>query len=1226
MNDSQNGMNNMNNPNEIQNAAQNDYYNNDAYYNNSNYDNYNNYSDTTYEEKEKKNGIWWKILLVVLVLLIIIILLLKFCTGGVSNDEKYVKLKSEICTAAEEYLNNNPNLLDRTTPGTSVIIRFSKLADANLISAKIENPYYNGGLFKKGTEEKYYPMNSSVRLQVNNDGSLNCELVDNANDTTAPELRLNGDAVISLAVGTEFSDPGYTATDDYDGDITDKVVRSGNVDYSKAGEYTLTYTVSDSAGNTTSKTRKVIYEEFANIDITLGSILDGVTPMISLKGANPYCLVKGNQYVEPGATATDNVDGNITDRIAVTNKVTGNLMGAFRVVYKVSDSSGNEAIAYRAVIVTTECPEEKQPELVANNAPVITLIGKSAVTVAKGTEYIDLGATAYDKEDGDLTSKIVTDTSAVNTSKAGVYKVHYRVTDSQGELATAVRTVTVKEAVSGNPSVRFTGKKENIKIEVGKGNDSLLSAPAAVNENGVAVAVTRRIEDYVTKAGVSAIDWNRVGKYRVIYTATHGNGVITQEKSIIVTIYETNVVIGGPDTITITKRDSGCDLSEADLVKAGVTFTASGNNTPIVKISNGSGIACKVGSYEIVVSASTTEGDPVTKKIKVNVIEGSSTIDVTAPSKVVIIGNSLNPSNVYNTNELWAGGDKTGVTISFRATPAKNTEIAHFEWSTNCSDSNGEISRMSATDGMKTFTEEGKNSICIRAVTTAGVKGPWSNPVKVYIDRTGPVVVFTHTWADKENDWHNKALTLTYKATDSGSDLDHFEYTYDDVKAKKAEEITTHNEATGSLTVQENTEPSRPKLFVYVRAVDKAGNRGEWTINPAYANIDTVKPNAPTLTVEGNNTKIVKLNATFKDGESVRPSGFGKLIYTINGGTELEELTQLITMPSNTTQANVTSNVKVWAVDKAGNRSDGFAEETVTVAPMKKPATGVDITNNGDKVTNGGACKAGNIYVGDSFTLVAKPTPADADEKDVIWSSSNGSVATVDADGKVTIKSSGNATITAKIGNASTTCTISSTTQVEPGYTPSTGDSGCYGKSTPVGKGWCRCDYNKHDWVCENDGNGSSGNKPSGGGSGGNNTKPSKTTTTKCKYSTSGACENDNRPKCDNVYGTSMPVCTRGSNGCYSFDYCKEVDIVCKVSNCAKCSSNNYCSSCNDGFELKSGKCVKKQQKNQRCTASYSNDRSTTTKSFTGPNASNDCDSFCSGRTSCSCSCKTLNY
>ena len=45
----------------------------------------------------------------------------------------------------------------------------------------------------------------------------------------------------------------------------------------------------------------------------------------------------------------------------------------------------------------------------------------------------------------------------------------------------------------------------------------------------------------------------------------------------------------------------------------------------------------------------------MTKTIKVNVIEGNTgpVIDVTAPGKVVITGNSLNPSNVYNTNELY---------------------------------------------------------------------------------------------------------------------------------------------------------------------------------------------------------------------------------------------------------------------------------------------------------------------------------------------------------------------------------------------------------------------------------------------------------------------------------------------------------------------------------------------------------------------------------------------
>ena len=57
-------------------------------------------------------------------------------------------------------------------------------------------------------------MDNSVRLSVLNEGTLNCEIVDNANDITAPELRLNGDLEIILAVGTEYEDPGYTATDD----------------------------------------------------------------------------------------------------------------------------------------------------------------------------------------------------------------------------------------------------------------------------------------------------------------------------------------------------------------------------------------------------------------------------------------------------------------------------------------------------------------------------------------------------------------------------------------------------------------------------------------------------------------------------------------------------------------------------------------------------------------------------------------------------------------------------------------------------------------------------------------------------------------------------------------------------------------------------------------------------------------------------------------------------
>ena len=630
-----------NNMNDMQNIEQNDYYNNDSYYTNNNYDD--NYSDTTYEEKEKKNGIWWKILLVILIILIIIFLLLKFCGSGgkKSKDVLYTELTTRICTAAETYVMNNPSVLDRTEPGKSAVIKFKTLADANLIEAQIANPYYDGGLFSSGKQPKYYSMDNSVRLSVLNDGTLNCEMVDNANDVTAPELRLNGDVEITLALGTDFEDPGYSATDDYDGDITDKVVRSGNVDSKKAGTYELTYTVQDSAGNVTTKKRKVIYEEYADIEITLGSILDGVTPQISLKGSNPYCMVKGTQYVEPGAVATDNVDGNITDRIAVTNKVTGNLMGSFRVVYKVEDSSGNEAIAYRAVIVTTSCPTENESNKAVNTAPTITLVGKTSVTVNIGTNYIDLGATAYDKEDGDITSRIVTDTTVVNTNAAGIYKVIYRVTDSGGLTSTATRTVTVKQAVSSNPVVRFTEDKKNVEVLVGKGSDSLIKAPKAVNENGVAVSVSTRIEDYATKEAVGSIDWNKAGKYRVIYTAVHGNGTLKQTKTIVVTILEDKVTIGGKNAINVILRSDNCDINEADLVKGGVTFTAPSNKTPIVTLTGNEGKACKIGTYEVVAEASVDNGETVKKSITVYVVNGTpEPAPVGAPGKTIITSNS----------------------------------------------------------------------------------------------------------------------------------------------------------------------------------------------------------------------------------------------------------------------------------------------------------------------------------------------------------------------------------------------------------------------------------------------------------------------------------------------------------------------------------------------------------------------------------------------------------
>lgn len=76
-------------------------------------------------------------------------------------------------------------------------------------------------------------------------------------DSIAPELTLKGEAEMSVPYGTQFEDPGCTAIDNVDGVLTDKVQAQGDVNVYAFGSYTVTYTVTDSYGNTATITRKV---------------------------------------------------------------------------------------------------------------------------------------------------------------------------------------------------------------------------------------------------------------------------------------------------------------------------------------------------------------------------------------------------------------------------------------------------------------------------------------------------------------------------------------------------------------------------------------------------------------------------------------------------------------------------------------------------------------------------------------------------------------------------------------------------------------------------------------------------------------------------------------------------------------------------------------------------------------------------------------------------------
>ena len=251
---------------------------------------------------------------------------------------------------------------------------------------------------------------------------------DEDTDTSLPPvISLVGSSTINLEVGDTFTDPGATASDNIDGDLTSSITSSGTVDTATEGTYTIYYNVSDADGNIASVSRTVI----VSLDLP---------PTITLTGSATISILVGDTYIENGCVATDALDGDLTSSIITSGTVDTSTVGTYTLVYSVSDSASNIVSTTRTVIVNS--PLDTTP-------PVITLIGSSTINLTIGDTYTDAGATATDDVDGDLTSSITT-SGTVDTSTAGTYTISYNVSDAAGNAATVVQRTVIVSAASIN--------------------------------------------------------------------------------------------------------------------------------------------------------------------------------------------------------------------------------------------------------------------------------------------------------------------------------------------------------------------------------------------------------------------------------------------------------------------------------------------------------------------------------------------------------------------------------------------------------------------------------------------------------------------------------------------------------------------------------------------------------------------------------------------------------
>lgn len=154
-------------------------------------------------------------------------------------------------------------------------------------------------------------------------------------DREAPELTLTGQAEVTVSRYDLFQDPGAAARDRCDGDLTASIQVT---DKASGDVHTLTYTVTDKAGNAATATRRV-------------TVRDIVAPVITLSGQRELFVPLGGAYQEPGYTAQDDADGDLTASVTRAGTVNTASPGVYTLTYTVTDKAGNTATATRQVSV-----------------------------------------------------------------------------------------------------------------------------------------------------------------------------------------------------------------------------------------------------------------------------------------------------------------------------------------------------------------------------------------------------------------------------------------------------------------------------------------------------------------------------------------------------------------------------------------------------------------------------------------------------------------------------------------------------------------------------------------------------------------------------------------------------------------------------------------------------------------------------------------------------------
>lgn len=152
------------------------------------------------------------------------------------------------------------------------------------------------------------------------------------------DFKLNDEGYSTISVNGDYVEKGASLFIDGEDYSKDVVIDSSDVDTTRIGTYHVTYTYV--AGMNQIKT---LYRTV--------NVVDNDAPTIKLLGSNVYTMLVNDSYNEAGVIVLDNSNEELLENVVIENNVDVTTPGVYSIKYSVSDNSGNQAVAYRTVVV-----------------------------------------------------------------------------------------------------------------------------------------------------------------------------------------------------------------------------------------------------------------------------------------------------------------------------------------------------------------------------------------------------------------------------------------------------------------------------------------------------------------------------------------------------------------------------------------------------------------------------------------------------------------------------------------------------------------------------------------------------------------------------------------------------------------------------------------------------------------------------------------------------------